>query len=135
MFPPNKRYREIAIAIRDRSFNCDGSLFYPEPAPCSTSSKARTSPTPTSPRSAIPNSSATRSSSTATRGHADRRERRYRFRVLNGCDSRFLILDFNHIDGVKLWAIGNEGGFLAAPSTTSIRTAAGSSSDRRNGPI
>ena len=42
-------------------------------------------------------------------------QRRYRFRVLNGCQSRFLILDFNHIPGVEVWAIGNEGGFLAAP--------------------
>ena len=42
-------------------------------------------------------------------------QRRYRFRVLNGCQSRFLILDFNQIPGVEVWAIGNEGGFLAAP--------------------
>ena len=42
-------------------------------------------------------------------------QRRYRFRVLNGCQSRFLILDFNEIPGVEVWAIGNEGGFLAAP--------------------
>jgi FtsP/CotA-like multicopper oxidase with cupredoxin domain len=27
MFPPNKPYREIPIAIQDRSFNADGSLF------------------------------------------------------------------------------------------------------------
>jgi FtsP/CotA-like multicopper oxidase with cupredoxin domain len=42
-------------------------------------------------------------------------QRRYRLRVLNGCQSRFLILDFNQIPGVDVWAIGNEGGFLAAP--------------------
>ena len=41
--------------------------------------------------------------------------RRYRFRFLNGCQSRFLILDFDQIPGVEVWAIGNEGGFLAAP--------------------
>jgi FtsP/CotA-like multicopper oxidase with cupredoxin domain len=35
--------------------------------------------------------------------------------VLNGCQSRFLIVDFNQIPGVEVWAIGNEGGFLAAP--------------------
>ena len=40
---------------------------------------------------------------------------RYRFRFLNGCQSRFLILDFNAIPGVKVWVIGNEGGFLSAP--------------------
>ena len=42
-------------------------------------------------------------------------QRRYRFRFLNGCQSRFLILDFNNIPGVEVWQIGNEGGFLAAP--------------------
>ena len=42
-------------------------------------------------------------------------QRRYRFRFLNGCQSRFLILDFSSIPGVEVWQIGNEGGFLAAP--------------------
>jgi len=42
-------------------------------------------------------------------------QRRYRFRLLNGCQSRFLILDFANIPGVQVWAIGNEGGLLAAP--------------------
>ena len=42
-------------------------------------------------------------------------QRRYRFRFLNGCQSRFLILDFANIPGVDVWQIGNEGGFLAAP--------------------
>ena len=40
---------------------------------------------------------------------------RYRFRFLNGCQSRFLILDFSEIPDVEVWAIGNEGGFLSAP--------------------
>jgi hypothetical protein len=34
---------------------------------------------------------------------------------LDGCQSRFLILDFSNIPGVEVWQIGNEGGFLAAP--------------------
>jgi spore coat protein A, manganese oxidase len=42
-------------------------------------------------------------------------QRRYRLRFLNGCQSRFLILDFSHVPGVEVWQIGNEGGFLAAP--------------------
>ena len=42
-------------------------------------------------------------------------QRRYRFRFLNGCQSRFLILDFAEIPGVEVWQIGNEGGFLATP--------------------
>jgi FtsP/CotA-like multicopper oxidase with cupredoxin domain len=42
-------------------------------------------------------------------------QRRYRFRFLNGCQSRFLILDFANIPGVEVWQIGNEGGFLTSP--------------------
>jgi FtsP/CotA-like multicopper oxidase with cupredoxin domain len=42
-------------------------------------------------------------------------QRRYRFRFLNGCNSRFLILDFSPIPGVEAWQIGNDGGFLVAP--------------------
>jgi FtsP/CotA-like multicopper oxidase with cupredoxin domain len=42
-------------------------------------------------------------------------QRRYRLRFLNGCQSRFLILDFNAIPGIEVWQIGNEGGFLRAP--------------------
>ena len=33
-------------------------------------------------------------------------QRRYRFRLLNGCQSRFSILDFNDIPGVEVWQIG-----------------------------
>ncbi len=42
-------------------------------------------------------------------------KRRYRFRFLDGCQARYLILDFNAIPGVRVWQIGNEGGFLEAP--------------------
>jgi len=42
-------------------------------------------------------------------------QRRYRLRVLNGCQVRFLILDFSRIPGVQVWQIGNEGGFLDRP--------------------
>ena len=52
-------------------------------------------------------------------------QRRYRFRFLNGCQSRFLILDFNQIPGVEVWQIGNEGGFLAAPVNVTASTATG----------
>ena len=40
--------------------------------------------------------------------------RRYRFRLLNGCQSRFLILKFDD-PKVDVWQIGAEGGFLRAP--------------------
>jgi spore coat protein A len=42
--------------------------------------------------------------------------RRYRFRFLNGCNSRFLLLNFvGHGSGPKLWQIGTDGGLLNAP--------------------
>lgn len=41
-------------------------------------------------------------------------QRRYRFRLLKGCNSRFLILDFSNIPNVEVWMIGSEGSFLAA---------------------
>ena len=38
-FPARKTYYEIPIAIQDRSFNEDGSLFYPTAASSSTASR------------------------------------------------------------------------------------------------
>ena len=40
--------------------------------------------------------------------------RRYRLRLLNGCQSRFLLLSFSD-PKVDVWQIGNEGGYLRAP--------------------
>ena len=118
-FPPNKTYYEIPIAIQDRAFNADGSLFYPDSRDVLRRASWARLILPTaasSRRSGTPSSSATRSWSTATRGRSTTVEqRRYRFRFLNGCQSRFLILDFANIPGVEVWQIGNEGGFLAAP--------------------
>jgi FtsP/CotA-like multicopper oxidase with cupredoxin domain len=42
-------------------------------------------------------------------------QRRYRLRLLNGCQARFLIVDFAGIPNVEVWQIGNEGGLLATP--------------------
>jgi spore coat protein A len=47
-------------------------------------------------------------------------QRRYRLRFLDGCQSRFLILDFNNIPGVKVWQIGNEGGLLTQPVNITV---------------
>jgi FtsP/CotA-like multicopper oxidase with cupredoxin domain len=115
-FPPNKHYREIPIAIQDRSFNENGSLFYPDTRAFFDEYAGPYIPdTDISPiwnpeffgNMVIVNGN--------TWPFLEVEQRRYRFRVLNGCQSRFLILDFNDIPGVEVWAIGNEGGFLAAP--------------------
>ena len=115
-FPPNKTYYEIPIAIQDRSFDTDGSLFYPDTRAFFDDITGPYIPdTDISPlwnpeffgNMVMVNGN--------TWPFQTVEQRRYRFRFLNGCQSRFLILDFNQIPGVEVWAIGNEGGFLAAP--------------------
>jgi spore coat protein A, manganese oxidase len=115
-FPPNKPYREIPIAIQDRSFNEDASLFYPDTRVFFDGIV----------RDYIPDGEFSPIWNPEFFGNMimvngntwpflNVEQRRYRFRFLNGCQSRFLILDFNDIPGVEAWQIGNEGGFLAAP--------------------
>ncbi len=115
-FPPNKTYYEIALAIQDRSFNADGSLFYPDTRAFFDGIEGPYIPdTDISPlwnpeffgNALIVNGN--------TWPFHTVEQRRYRLRLLNGCQSRFLILDFSAIPGVEVWQIGNEGGFLAAP--------------------
>jgi FtsP/CotA-like multicopper oxidase with cupredoxin domain len=115
-FPPNKTYFEIPIAIQDRSFNNDGSLFYPDTRAFFDGIAGPYIPdTDLSPiwnpeffgNMIMVNGN--------TWPFQTVQQRRYRFRFLNGCQSRFLILDFNNIPGVEVWQIGNEGGFLATP--------------------
>jgi FtsP/CotA-like multicopper oxidase with cupredoxin domain len=115
-FPPNKTYYEIPIAIQDRSFNADGSLFYPNTRAFFDGIAGPYIPgTDISPiwnpeffgNFMMVNGN--------TWPFQTVEQRRYRFRFLNGCDARFLILDFGNIPGVEVWQIGNEGGFLAAP--------------------
>jgi spore coat protein A len=122
--PAHKTYYEIPIAIQDRSFNADGSLFYPD-------SRAFFDGIvhdyiPEGQFSPIWNPEFfgdTIMVNGSTWPFLSIEQRRYRFRFLNGCQSRFLILDFNQIPGVDAWVIGNEGGFLAAP--ISLTAAAG----------
>jgi spore coat protein A, manganese oxidase len=114
--PANKTYYEIPIAIQDRAFNTNGSLFYPDTREYF---DGITGPY-------IPESDVAPIWNPEFFGNMIMvngntwpfqkvEQRRYRFRFLNGCDSRFLMLDFANIPGVDVWQIGNEGGFLAAP--------------------
>jgi len=127
---PFGTFYEIAIAIQDRSFNADGTLFYPsdraffeglEPSqldiPFAGSGEVACGdePSDVAPiwqpeffgNMMVVNGQ--------TWPYLDVEQRRYRFRLLNGCNSRFLILDFSSIPGVELWQIGTEGGFLPQP--------------------
>ena len=116
MFPPNKTYFEIPIAVQDRSFNADGSLFYPDTRAFF---DGYTGPyIPFTDVSPIWNPEFFGNMIMAngnTWPFQQVEQRRYRLRFLNGCQSRFLILDFSQIPGIEVWQIGNEGGFLAAP--------------------
>jgi len=115
-FPPDKTYYEIPIAIQDRSFNTDGSLFYPD-----TRAFFDEFAGPFIPDSNVPPiwNPEFFGNMIMVNGNTwpfqTVEQRRYRIRFLNGCQSRFLILDFNNIPNVEAWLIGNEGGFLAAP--------------------
>jgi spore coat protein A len=112
---PLGEYGEIPIVIQDRSFDADGSLFYPDsrtffdefPGPY----------IPDTPVSPIWNPEFFGNMMVVngfTWPYLEVEPRRYRFRLLNGCNSRFLILQFDH-PGVEVWQIGAEGGFLPAP--------------------
>jgi FtsP/CotA-like multicopper oxidase with cupredoxin domain len=118
-FPPNKTYFEIPIAIQDRSFNTDGSLFYPDSRTFFDGATAQDPGfIPDTDLSPIWNPEFF-GNMIMVNGNTwpflEVQQRRYRFRFLNGCQSRFLILDFSQIPGVEVWQIGNEGGFLADP--------------------
>ena len=123
--PPGLDYFEIPMAIQDRSFTEEGALFYPDnraffeglepsqlqipfmPAPaCGGPSDVPPIWNPEFFGNAIVVNGATWPS-------LDVQQRRYRFRLLNGCNSRFLILRMSN--GLPFWQIGNEGGFLPAP--------------------
>jgi spore coat protein A len=118
-FPSRKEYGEIPLAIQDRAFNTDGSLFYPDSREFFDGATAEDPGfIPDTDLSPIWNPEFfgnTLIVNGNTWPFATVRQRRYRFRVLNGCQSRFLILDFSGIPGVEVWQIGNEGGFLPAP--------------------
>ncbi len=118
-FPPNKTYYEIPIAVQDRAFNADGSLFYPNSREFFDGATASNPGfIPFTDLSPIWNPEFF-GNMIMVNGNTwpfqTVEKRRYRLRFLNGCQSRFLILDFNNIPGVEVWQIGNEGGFLAAP--------------------
>ena len=122
-FPAKKVYYEIPIAIQDRAFNTDGSLFYPD-------TRAFFDPPIAGPY--IPDSDISPiwnpeffGNTIMVNGNTwpflNVEQRRYRFRFLNGCDARVLILDFSGIPNVEVSMIGNEGGFLAAPVDINIQ--------------
>jgi len=124
---PYGTYYEIPIVIQDRSFNADGSLFYPDNRAFFEGMEKANLQIPFTPDVAIDGGISDVApiwnpeffgNVMVVNGQSwpnlDVEKRRYRFRLLNGCNSRFLILDFNAIPGVEVWQIGADGGFLPA---------------------
>ncbi|GMV24056.1 MAG: multicopper oxidase [Phycisphaerae bacterium] len=121
---PGTRYYEIPVAIQDRSFNEDGSLFYPSSREYFDGFAGPY--IPDSDISPIWNPEFfgnTMMVNGRTWPVLNVEPRRYRFRLLNGCNSRFLILKLVAGDPEArpaasdrpFWQIGAEGGFLTAP--------------------
>jgi FtsP/CotA-like multicopper oxidase with cupredoxin domain len=120
--PVRNMIREIPIAIQDRSFNVDGSLFYPETRAFFEGLEPRDLKIPFIPNrrsdiSPIWNPEAFFNVMVVNGVSWPQLEvapALYRLRFLNGCNSRFLWLKFND-PAVKVWQIGAEEGFLPAP--------------------
>src|SRR6266511_757634 len=123
--PAGVRYYEIPIAIQDRSFNADGSLFYPDNRAFFEELEPSQLQIPFIPDAACGGPSDispifnpeffgnTIVVNGKTWPFLEVEQRRYRFRFLNGCNSRFLILKLSN--ELPFWQIGAEGGFLPAP--------------------
>jgi spore coat protein A len=117
------RYYEIPLAIQDRSFNDDGSLFYPDTREFFDEFGGPYIPDSDVPPIWNPEFFAnTMVVNGRTWPALDVEPRRYRFRLLNGCNSRFLILKLASDPtrrpakaALPLWMIGAEGGFLPKP--------------------
>jgi bilirubin oxidase len=124
--PVGMSYYEIPIAIQDRSFNTDGSLFYPDNRAFFEGLDLSQLQIPFIPDTACDSAESDISpiwnpeffgNTMVVNGKAwpylNVEQRRYRFRFLNGCNARFLILKLSN--GLPFWQIGAEGGFLPAP--------------------
>ncbi len=128
-----EKYREIPIAIQVRSFNADGSLFYPDNRAFFEGLEPDTLQIPFVPDSDIApiwNPEAffnTIVVNGVTWPSLEVAPARYRFRLLNGCNSRFLNLSMFVVNGdgslgteIPFYQIGAEQGFL--PKVVRIET-------------
>src|SRR3970282_1944932 len=100
--PPNRSYYEIPIAIQDRSFNSDGEFLYPDNRAFFEELDPNQRCIPFIPEPAHQGDSDvspiwnpeffgnTMVVNGRTWPYLEVQQRRYRFRFLNGCNSRFL---------------------------------------------
>jgi FtsP/CotA-like multicopper oxidase with cupredoxin domain len=122
---PGTKYHEIPIAIQDRSFNQDGSLFYPDNraffeglAKAQLQIPFAPDAAPGGPSDVAPIWNPETFGNTMvvngrTWPYLEIEPRRYRFRLLDGTDARYVILKF--AKPLSFWQIGAEGGFLPQP--------------------
>lgn len=100
--------QEVAFVIQDRMFTADGQLHYPADP------QTAISPDPSVQPEFF-------GDVILVNGQAwpklDVQRRKYRFRILNGSDSRFYSMRLKRTGGraLTMWAIGTDGGLLAAP--------------------
>src|SRR2546421_3426681 len=129
--PPGRRYHEIPLIIQDRSFNADGTLFFP-------ASRGFFGDTPPD-GPFIPETDVSPiwnpeffGNTMVVNGNTwpvlAVEPRRYRFRVLNASNARTLLLKIASdpqaarpaAAALPLWVIGTDGGFLPAPVSLSL---------------
>jgi len=124
---------EIPLVLQDRSFNEDGSLYYPTDVPATEEDENDSHPDP----SIVPQfygDTSTVNGKAWPRLSVDPEQ--YRFRLLNGANSRYYNLKLLEYDeesgdtgeaGPPFVQIGNDGGLLSEPVETADRLELGSS--------
>ncbi|WP_335933240.1 multicopper oxidase family protein [Streptomyces sp. PTD5-9] len=122
--PPGRRYYEIPVVVQDRSFHVDGSLHYPAGRAAYDGFEGPYVPgSDMSPIWGPEFFGGAMVTNGRTWPFLRVEPRRYRFRFLNGCNARYLILKIvarplAHRPAqaaLPFWQIGSEGGFLPSP--------------------
>jgi FtsP/CotA-like multicopper oxidase with cupredoxin domain len=127
---PGTKYYEIPLAIQDRSFHTNGTLWYPDNRAFFEGLTLDQLQIPFIPDEACGGLQSdispiwnpeffgnTMMVNGRTWPYLQVEKRRYRFRFLNGCNSRFLILKFSN--NMPFHQIGTEGGLLPSVVTLS----------------
>src|SRR5437763_1041743 len=123
---PGPAHYEIPLVVQDRSFNTDGSLFFPASrgffgdVPPDGPFIPKTDVSPIWNPEFFGNTMVVNGN---TWPQLEVEPRRYRFRVLNGCNARTLFLKIATDPlaarpakaALPIWVIGSDGGFLPAP--------------------
>lgn len=98
---------EIPLLVQDKSFNSDGSLFYPDSSPF-------VDFTPSIPLAFLGDTIVVNGK---VWPYLEVEPRKYRFRILNGSNRR--VYNFSFDNNAEFIQIGTDGGFIEAPVTLS----------------